>query len=79
MVLEIHPHSWKSRYSSRFRADFFPFVDGVPRYDLKCEDCDFYIDDNTDCRKAKEIGTDDKLYPFCGPICGYFKAEGISL
>ncbi|NGQ95043.1 hypothetical protein G3578_07570 [Brevibacillus sp. SYP-B805] len=68
--LEIRPHKWDN-----CKADFFPFVDGEPRHDLaNCCHCVHFINYETNCRKVQEVGDegDDKIYPFCGPICGYF-------
>ena len=71
--VELKPYSWEIN-GELYRSDFFPFVDGIPRKDLaSCNNCIF--DNGTDeCEKTKEIRNkkDDKLYLFCGAICGYF-------
>jgi len=77
-MLEPKPHKWTERYEQH-SADFYPFVDGIPRPDLA--DCDRCIYGPTIhdgyCDKGREIDgvKDAKLYLFCGPICGYFKIE----
>jgi hypothetical protein len=57
-------------------ADFFPFVNGEARLDLNCKDCTHFREES-DCAKWTETQGqgDDKCYPFCGPICGYFTPE----
>jgi hypothetical protein len=72
MKVELHPYEY-TKEGRHHSADFFPFVDGKPRPDLNhCSYCIF--DNGTDeCEKAKRITkSDDKLYLFCGNICGYF-------
>lgn len=80
MEIEIKKHHWEE-YGESYFADFFPFVDGKPRHDLNnCENCVFWnFDDKLGiCDKARELNgeSDDRLYPFCGDICGYFKLRG---
>jgi len=77
-MIELRPHKWEDR-GEHYSADFFPFVDGIPRYDLaNCDHCIFgeTIQDGL-CNKAREVGDkkDSRLYLFCGPICGYFVWE----
>lgn len=78
MQIEIKSHSWIGRDGAKYHADFFPFIDGKPDYSIDCEQCVHSNQNNpdTDCDKAKEIVSDEKIYPFCGPICGYFKMRG---
>lgn len=73
---EVELRSYKyERHGRSCSADFFPFVDSEPRHDINsCDFCIHYNETPT-CEKAKEIGekADDKLYLFCGAICGYFE------
>lgn len=73
MTVEIRPHEWVDNYGRRCRADFFPFVDGQPRYDIDCEYCRYFRGYGNECAKWAETGGDDLIYNFCGPICGYFE------
>ena len=78
VMIELKPHRWDEG-EKHHRADFFPFVDGIPRHDLaNCDQCVFgkTIQDGT-CDKGREVGDkkDSRLYLFCGPICGYFEME----
>ena len=68
--LEIKPHKWEEKGES-YSSDFFPFIGDEPRHDLAdCQHCEFYIPESN-CQKVSKI-PDNKLYPFCGNICGYF-------
>jgi len=75
-TIKLKPHDYKLN-GENIHADFFPFVKGKPRYDLNsCDHCMF--DNGTgECEKAKKIKgqSDDKLYLFCGNICGYFELQ----
>ena len=77
-VLEIKPYK-EVVNGETCRSDFFAFVDGKPRPDINCRDCIHFVDDETNCLKAQEVGADDKIYPFCGQICGYFDLKDGSL
>lgn len=76
-VVEIRPHEWTDNRGRRCRADYFPFVDGKPRYDLDCEKCKHFQGYGNECVKWMETGGegDDLIYNFCGPICGYFEMD----
>ena len=41
-----------------------------------CELCKHFVDEG-DCKIAKDedgnYRNDEKMYPFCGKVCGYFK------
>jgi hypothetical protein len=73
MSVVIEPYSWMER-GECYRSDFFPFVNGEPRFDITCRNCMHFRGGDVDCVKATEVGEqgDDKIYPFCGVICGYF-------
>ena len=71
MKLELKPHKWKEG-DRNCAGDFFPFVDGEPKPEIaNCCYCTHYVEGG-DCKKGKEVVADDKLYAFCGPVCGYF-------
>jgi hypothetical protein len=75
MKVELKPHRWREA-GRNMRADFFPFVDGEPRHDINhCQYC-VYDNGTGECEKAKIVKKDDeKLYLFCGSICGYFQIK----
>ena len=76
--MKIKPHKWIDKAGHLVRSDFFPFIDNKPRYDLNnCENCIFYLGAGEKCQKAWQIPDvgDDKLYLFCGDICGYFQLK----
>ena len=73
-MLEIKSHKWTEN-GERHESPFFVFLDGQPRFDLSdCSKCRHYRYDD-DCVMAIKVGKsgDDKLYPFCGRVCGYFE------
>ena len=71
MKLELKPHRWKED-GRNCAGDFFPFVDGDPAPEIAdCCYCTHFVE-NEDCKKAGQVGADDKLFAFCGPVCGYF-------
>jgi hypothetical protein len=72
-MLEIRRHEWEER-GENHASPFFVWVDEQPRFDLSdCEKCRYYRGDDP-CAMAVKVGDkgDDKLYPFCGHVCGYF-------
>ena len=72
MDITIQSHSWEES-GKNYHSDFFVFVDGKPSFELSdCIKCQHYIEYG-DCKIAREKGCDDKIYPFCGRVCGYFK------
>jgi len=74
--LELRKHTWEIS-GERHSADFFPFIDNIPRFDLA--NCDHCIYGGSIlggyCDKGREMKdkNDSKLYLFCGPVCGYFE------
>ena len=78
MKYEVKPHTWREK-GECFHSDFFVFVDDKPRLDLSnCAKCS-YFNGKYACSMAKLAeDDDDKIYPFCGVVCGYFDlvAEG---
>lgn len=73
MQIEIKRHEWKER-GENHASPFFVWVGGEPRFDLSdCAKCRHYRGDDS-CAMAVQVGDkgDDKLYPFCGKVCGYF-------
>lgn len=72
--VEIKSYTWKGEKGENYRSDFYPFVDGIPRHDIDCKDCIYFKGKEENCLKVKETGgRDEKIYPFCGSICGYFE------
>ena len=71
-MMEIRHHEWKVG-DEKHVSPFFVWVDGKPRFDLDCTVCGHYRGDDP-CEMAVKVGDegDDKLYPFCGRVCGYF-------
>ena len=73
-MIEIRHHEWKER-GENYASPFFVWLDGEPRFDLSdCAKCRHYRNDEP-CAMAVQVGDkgDDKLYPFCGRVCGYFE------
>ena len=71
--MELKRHEWMAE-GERHVSPFFVWVDGKPRFDLSdCAMCGHYRGEEP-CAMAVEVGDDgdDKLYPFCGRVCGYF-------
>jgi len=72
----VGPHKWEDEHG-KHSAAFYPFINGRACPALAhCHFCRFYAGEDTKCRKAQEVGEDDKLYSFCGPVCGYFNVTG---
>lgn len=72
-MIELKSYQWKDESGRHYSADFFPFIDGEPAHDIN--DCRHCIHDNGtgECEAAKTLPRgDNKLYLFCGSICGYF-------
>ena len=48
-------------------------IDGASRHDIDCGHCIHFNPETEVCNIAHQ--SDEKTYPFCGQICGYFKFQ----
>ena len=79
-MLEIKRHEWKEN-GENHASPFFVWVDGQPSFVLSdCDKCRHYRGDDP-CAMAVKVGVggDEKLYPFCGRVCGYFDMPNAAL
>jgi hypothetical protein len=70
MQIEIKSHTWKER-GENHGADCFPFIDGKPRHDIDCQNCEHFREGAEWCQGW--IDDQDNAPMFCGPICPKFE------
>jgi len=39
---------------------------------INCYQCKYYNGEEKDCKMSSKV-PDERIYPFCGAVCGYFE------